>query len=288
MKTRKHLILFVVVFVLVAGFLVQANSKQGSATSDRIQSFEEALVRRHSKEVSTIGKITDRRAFLQGVFFAQRVVECIRNIEGPLIGLRARRDTKGILGGLETVCVLVENIDPDAEKCGLTQELLQTATELRLRTHGIKVATDVQPKDEKVVEQTIADGILRHWEYGTDAKSDEDFLRSAREYIRRDVFETYQLSGQLPTLYVNVNTIVHEERRLAAFAISVELQEGAYLCRNSALVANAPVWKKGGVGTCSSSNLKDFVREAVSDYVDEFINDYLAANPKDRSAEGEQ
>jgi hypothetical protein len=287
MKIRKYFILVIVVLVLIAGLLVQANSKQGSATSDEIKSLEKAVDQTCNKEVHTVGKITDRHAFLKGVFFAQRVVERIKN-EGALLGLHARHDTKGILGRLGAICVLVEDVGPDAEKYGLTQQLLQTDTELCLRTHGIKVGTSVQPQDIKFNEQTAADSILRLWECGTDAKSDEDFFRSASEWIRYDYFETYQLSGQLPTLYVNVQTIVHEEKRLAAFAISVELQEGAYLCRNSTLIADAPIWKKGGVGTCSSNNLKDFVREALRDFVEVFINDYLAANPKDRSSDIKQ
>ncbi|MCJ7443244.1 MAG: hypothetical protein MUO26_01715 [Methanotrichaceae archaeon] len=239
-----------------------------------------------SKEVSTIGKITDRRAFLEGVFFAQRAIGRIRN-EGALLSLRALRDPKGILSGLEGVSVAVEGVNLEAEKYGLTQQLLQTDTELRLRTHGIKVAADVLPQDEKLVEQTSADGLLRLWQHEIDAKSGEDFLQSTNEWVRRDIFETYQLSGLLPILHVNVNTIVFEESRRVAFSIEVELQDAAYLCRNSATYA-APIWEKSSVGTCSSSRLKDYVRECLRDKVDEFINDYLAANPKEHSSEEKQ
>jgi hypothetical protein len=280
MKTIKYSILVVAAFVLIAGLLAHANSKGGSPAENEIQSLKEDLVKTCNKEISTIGKITDRRAFLEGVFFAQRVVDRIRN-EGVLISLNTRSDCKEILRGIFSIQVIVESMNPEIEKYGLTDQLLQTDTELHLRTHGIKVAANMQCQDEKVFEQNAAHNILRLWECGNEAKSDEDFLQSAIEWVRRNHFETYQFSGQLPTLYINVNTVIHEERRIAAFEISVELQEGAYLCRNSAPVADAPVWKKAAIATCSTNDLKEYTRELLKDFLDEFINDYFAANPKD-------
>lgn len=288
MKMIKYFIPVVVVFVLVAGLLVHANSKHGSRISDEIQSLEEALVQARRQEVSPARKITDRRAFREGVFFAQKVIGNIRK-EGTLHGLFAQRDRKEILWGLDGVSVTVERINPEAEKYGLTQQVLQTDTELHLRMHGIKVSTDVQPQDEKLDEQAITDAIVQYWQQATNAKSDQDFLQAASDYIRRDFFETYQLSGQLPVLYINLNTTLDEERNHAAFSIRVELQEMAYLLRNSALVADAKVWKKGvGLGTCSPSDLKDYVRKCLRNITNEFINDYLAANPKDRSSQNKQ
>lgn len=287
MKMIKHFIPIVIVFVLMAGLLVHANSKHGSRISDEIQSLEEALVQARRQEVSPARKITDRRAFREGVFFAQKVIGNIRN-EGALLSLRARRDRKEILWGLDGVEVLVEGVQPNAERYGVTQQLLQTDTELRLRMHGIKVGTDVQPQDEKLDEQAITDAIVQYWRQATNTKSDQDFLQASSDWIRHDFFETYQLSGQLPVLYINLNTTVDEERRHAAFSIRVELREMAYLWRNSALVADSKVWEKGVIAACSLSDLKDFVRESLKDFVDEFINDYLAVNAKDRSSQNEQ
>ncbi len=282
---RKRFILIVVLFVLIAGFLVKANSKQESRISDEIISLEEALMQARIKEVSPARKITDRRAFLEGVFFAQKVIGHIRNIEGTILGLRAMREPKEILAGVEGVVVVI-TVDPEVEKYGLTQQLLKTDTELRLRMHGIKVGTDVQAQDEKMDEQAITDAVVQYWREATNAKSDQDFLQAAGEWIRHDFFETYKLSGQLPILYINLNTTVDEERSHVAFSIRVELQEWAYLCKNGALFCDVPIWEKGGgLGTCSLISLKDYVRECLRDIVDEFINDYLAANPKDRSSE---
>ena len=265
MKMIKHFIPVVFVFVLVAGLLVAGHLKTTINNP--------SIVQASSKEACPTDKITDRCAFVEGVFFVQDMKH------------RALCDTKDILAGVEGVEVLVEALHPCAEKHGLTRQVLQTDAELRLRMHGIKVGTDIQPQHKKLDEQTTTDtahSSLQNWRQAIDAESDEDFLQFAREKIRRDLFQTYRP----PRLYINLNTTVLEESRRAAFSVRVELKEAAYLDRNGAF-CSAPVWYTSNVGTCSSSNLKDYVRECLRDDVDEFINAYLAANPKDRSSQNE-
>jgi len=269
MKTRKHFILVVVLFVLVAGLLAQA-------------SIEKVL------EAFPTGKITDRRAFLEGVLFAQQEITVMRFKDA----LRAPRDEKEIMAGLEGVSVLVENVHAEAEKCGLTRQLLQTDTELRLRQHGITVFTDEEAmkvsarraaEQYKKVETLPLE--LRSLGETFDGKdSDEHFLQCLRAVTQHSQPQT---SVPLPPcLYINVNTIVNDESHRAAFAIRVALKEEACLSRNGAR-RSAPVWEKAAVASCSTSNLKDNVRESLRDFVDEFINAYLAANPKDRSSQNE-
>lgn len=144
--------------------------------------------------------------------------------------------------------------------------------------HGIKVGTDIQPQHKKLDEQTTTDTAhpsLQNWRQAIDAESDEDFLQFAREKVRRNLFETY---GRLPRLYINLTTLIDEERHDATFSLRVELKEMAYLSRNGAY-CSAPVWYTSNVATCPSSKLKDYVRKCLRDDVDEFINAYLAANP---------
>lgn len=266
MKMIKHFIPVVVVFVFVTGLLVAGHLKTTINNPPIVQAS--------SKEACPTDKITDRRAFVEGVFFVQDMK------------YRALCDTKDILAGLDGVEVLVEALHPFAEKHGLTRQVLQTDAELRLRMHGIKVGTDIRPQYKKLNEQTItetAHSSLQNWRQAIDAESDEDFLQFARERVRRNLFET----SRPPRLYINLTTLIDEERHDAAFSIRVELKEMAYLSRNGAF-CSAPVWYTSNVATCPSSKLKDFVRESLRDDVDEFINAYLAANAKDRSSQNEQ
>jgi hypothetical protein len=283
MKTRKHFILFVVLFVLVVGLLAVGWLKTTINNPPAVQAS--------SKEVRPPDKTTDRRAFLEGVFFTQGVMENIRE-EGKLSGLRALSDRKEILRGLRGIQVVVEKINPEAEKYGLTEQLLQTDTELRLRQHGIRVGPGLQPEEEealKRVQQAIRDKATQFWQQASNVKSDPDFLEWVRVGIRvSELSYPYlrPISEQLPILYVNVNTVVFEEIGRVSFSIEVRLEERAARYRDSTLCL-APIWEKSSVGACSTNDLKEYVREGLRDYLDEFINDYLAANPIDRSSQNE-
>jgi len=291
MKMRNYFILFVVVFVLATALLVHANREHGSGISDEIQSLEKDIERARREEVFFESKITDRDSFLEGVFFAQKVTGNMRN-EGNLLGLRAQDDRKIYLEGLLGVEVVVEKISPEVENYGLTEQLLQTDTELRLRQHGIRVGTSMSPqveKDFERLEQAITDRISRTWLQADRVKSDQEFLQFASAGIRMSDSYPYLFSASelLPTLYINVSAIVFEEIHLAAISIRVELTEAAYLYRNGACCTSA-IWKTAGVAGCSSSKLKEYARECLRDILDGFINDYLSANPKDRSSQNEQ
>jgi len=78
---------------------------------------------------------------------------------------------------------------------------------------------------------------------------------------------------------------IREEIGLAAYSISLSLDERVLLIRDPNKICFAKTWITGNVGTVGLSNLKDFVRESLRDYVDIFINDYLAANPKEQPVE---
>lgn len=133
-----------------------------------------------------------------------------------------RRD---VLKGLHGVGVSVEWIKPEVEKRGLKAEALQTAIELRLRQHGIKVNEDG------------------------------------------------------PRLYINVSTLLVDDHHCASIHVSVEFHERAILARRPKINTGVTTWQKGIIGFFGFNKLRD-VRESVLELVDEFINDYLAANPK--------
>src|SRR5438552_16088659 len=88
----------------------------------------------------------------------------------------------------------------------------------------------------------------------------------------------------LPYLYVTVNTLHPREPSLSgvyAFAVSVELVQTICLHRSpSMLTIGRTLNATGAFGTVGADNLGEYVRKRVSDGTDEFINAYLAANPK--------
>ncbi|HUV63077.1 MAG TPA: hypothetical protein VMW24_04210 [Sedimentisphaerales bacterium] len=246
MKARMQWILVIVVLcVLIAGVVVQAGKTRTLPTR----------------------KITDRFAFLEGVFFAQ---EC--QLQAQL-----RYETENILSGLQGVLVIVDGVNPQAAEYGLTKQALQTDTELRLRQHGIRVFT------KQEWERSHTDSTAKYAEQNEtfkrflldeiQEKSDEDFLQSLREYLPRSE------DPAIAALHVSVSVLVDSEQRGLAFNIEIRLMEGAELRRTQKSFADGIVWESGSLlGTMPLTNVEN-VREHVRDKVDEFINAYLAANP---------
>jgi hypothetical protein len=88
----------------------------------------------------------------------------------------------------------------------------------------------------------------------------------------------------LPHLDVTTSTLQLQESALSglyAFAINVELVQAVCLGRSPSVLTLGRTWNATGVfGTVGSDNLGEYVRKDVRDVTDQFINAYLAANPK--------
>ncbi len=83
-----------------------------------------------------------------------------------------------------------------------------------------------------------------------------------------------------PHLYLRVTTLrVGEEWQVYAVEILLDLGQEVMLARKPTIALVAPTWRTSWVGAVGAKKL-DWVRERVRDRVDEFINAYLAANPK--------
>jgi hypothetical protein len=145
------------------------------------------------------------------------------------------------LAGLEGVAVLVRLYSEDEpEKYGLRYDELKTITELGLRRNGIKVLTD------------------------------EEHLK-ARGMPKLDVSITAIVSGS-----------PDEENLVSAAAtmISVEMRQRVILERDPAILyPMATTWERGLVQISTVKDISEGVKQGIKDFVDEFCNDYLAANP---------
>jgi hypothetical protein len=88
--------------------------------------------------------------------------------------------------------------------------------------------------------------------------------------------------SSVPYLYVTVQ--ISESRDIATlfvYSILVELFQPTLLERDQRIRTFATTWRSGSSGVAGSNRLS-FVRERIAECVDQFINDYLAANPRQK------
>jgi biotin operon repressor len=86
--------------------------------------------------------------------------------------------------------------------------------------------------------------------------------------------ETKETPGN-PNLLIDITTSISGD--LCAYTITVQLGELVSLAKGNKVYAT--IWVATGVGTFWTQDVRK-IRGYVGDCVDQFINDYLAANPK--------
>jgi hypothetical protein len=95
--------------------------------------------------------------------------------------------------------------------------------------------------------------------------------------------EARQVAGY-PSLVVSLITLrTHDPvlENVYAIGLNVQLLENVRLSRDTAIEITTPTWNsKSLIGLMGVSKLAQRVRAEVAGFVDGFISDYLAANPK--------
>jgi len=98
--------------------------------------------------------------------------------------------------------------------------------------------------------------------------------------------EEWLSTPEMPCLWIEVVVLTAEESTFATASIVVELHENVLLLREPKRVCIvAATWHRGNVWSGEAHSINK-IRGHVKDLVSEFINDYLAANPKETKAKG--
>jgi len=125
---------------------------------------------------------------------------------------------------------------------------------------------------EQIDEKAKMNGLTRE-SLGADTE-----LKLRQNEIKVYSEQEQLLQPALPKLYINVNVVVREEIDFAAANIRVAFKQIVSLQRDPTRVYLATTWEASDILTCEKADLKD-VRENVKILVDQFINDFRAANP---------
>ncbi len=165
----------------------------------------------------------------------------------PTAALAQRPD---VLAGLGSVNVIVENLSQDARDAGLSEEGLKTAVELRLRQSGIRVLEDSDPW--LYVQLTVASNEVGTrfvgYGYGLNVKLHET------GFFQRHVLEAATKTD------VDTTTVGEFFEDLFSYSITT--------------------WQRNGLGHTGRDGYRALIRNDILEFVDEFANDYLAANPR--------
>ena len=145
------------------------------------------------------------------------------------------------LKGIKSFEIKISDLSSDAIKEGLTAGKLKTDVEVKLRVAGIRVVN-----------------------FGDKSTLTPD---------------------SIPTnmLHVDIDALKHKELGLYAIAIQIRVLDIVTFERQGKkyTAIATPIWYVGTLGLLGSNNFVDDTRDAAKDLIDQLINDYLKANPKE-------
>ena len=86
-------------------------------------------------------------------------------------------------------------------------------------------------------------------------------------------------SGSSPYLYINVNTL-KEELGLYAYTVTVDLKQLVGLPSMKNKKTWGTTWSASVIGMVRQENVNQIIADAVEPLVKDFVDDFLAANPR--------
>ena len=169
------------------------------------------------------------------------------------------------------------------ERAHVSQEDLERASLTGLKSFVVEVGPFSWKEDSGLPNQRAVetDVQLRLRRNGLPAR----FPDQAGVYTATQ--EEVRLGGPA-TLHVTVEFsywLPADRTSLLQAWVSVSLSQRVYLARNPSIYTYAITWMRGRVCLCQRDGRE--VRDAITDGVDLFCNDYLAANPRSSSDEHE-
>lgn len=246
MKRRNRHVLGVLLLVMAGGLGVQAKPAEEPAA--------DAIRQR-------------RRAFLEGVLFAAKEKEAV--LHKPPAGF----NTGDVLTGIEGVEVVVEDLPPVVEEYGLRKQDLQANIEQQLRRRRINVIVEPQTKGPPAQNVELAEEPDEALMQMANAESEERFLQDVRAYLQQR-----EPKSSSAVLDITINAVADEAAGFASYSVHVQFIQTVILLRPDPRRSFGTTWQMATVGYVSLDEFKNIAGH-VRDTVDEFISDYIEANP---------
>ena len=152
-------------------------------------------------------------------------------VMSPCANAESAKNQRATLKGIESLYVVIINLDPDAAKVGLTPTMVRKDIELKLKAAGITVPLELIGNDE-------------------------------------------------PYLNVVINLHYDTSNDFVYYSVSVSLIQPVVLLRDANLSCSARTWFISSTGGAPKKESVRLMNDEINKRVDQFINDYRAANPK--------
>lgn len=81
-------------------------------------------------------------------------------------------------------------------------------------------------------------------------------------------------------IWITIDALKIEGMPLYACSFSIDIKQFVAPPRDADLKVLGATWQAGGVAVIGQAKLREGAREDTLQFIDKFINDYLAANPK--------
>lgn len=111
-----------------------------------------------------------------------------------------------------------------------------------------------------------------------------DLIRTAVEIRLRTtgikVITKTDYTAEDGMLWITIDALKIEGMPLYAFSFSIDIKQFVAPPRDADLKVLGATWQAGGVAVIGQAKLREGARQDTLQFVDKFINDYLAANPK--------
>ena len=163
-------------------------------------------------------------------------------------------------------CLIWICLAPGSSAAAGMKDSLRGLTSLYVSIEGITPAVQASGLSQERV-RTDAEKSLR--EAGIQVLSEQEWQKTPDRPILSIQLRTYRYPG-----------IKEEDGALCAYSVDVRFFQGVSLLRQPAVKVGSPTWSsESTLGITPEKNL-GLIRDYISQFVGQFINDYTSVNPK--------
>ena len=173
--------------------------------------------------------------------------------------------------GEKAMGVVIEELDFKTIELGLTEDIIRTDVELKLKSANIKVFFEMTPYLYIRVTSFFIKNIPDHVVYSISIAARQEVVLTSLRVLKWDRITKRKAFESLCDKDIKTTESICERVRKGQLIGQDE---------KNIIGCTASIWESGSVGIVPTSEMENTIRDEIKDLVDIFLNDYLAVNPK--------